>query len=67
MKIDVGSRVEYPFAITPEGVTVTSHDGITVKITGSPGPISDAMLRDMFKAAMNRIRYVRKSQKNDGK
>jgi hypothetical protein len=57
--LNVSSRIEHPFAITPCGVTVTTGDGITVKVTG-PEPISDANLAEMFRKAMKEARRIRK-------
>ena len=60
MEKDEKMRVERPFVITPPGITVTTEDGITIRMTGSPGPITDSMLADMFRDAMKSIRRYRK-------
>lgn len=45
------------------GVTVVTDDGITVKITGSPSPITDNMLKGMFEQAMDEIKKIRRKSK----
>jgi hypothetical protein len=42
----------------PAGVSITTHDGITITVTGS-APISDDLLRYFFKSAMQRLKEMR--------